>query len=115
LHERSHQPQDGDLAGILVAVIAGHHQRRRPGALANHRHRNQQVGPAAKIVRIGNGEMALLGPGPVEIDRRMDLRGGHAWSDSLARSDSLRRARFYHTAGAAASNGGVAFNAAGHG
>ena len=59
--------------GIFVAVIAGHHQRRRPVPCVDHRDGHEQVGPAAEIVRIRDAEMPLLRPGLVEIDGGMNL------------------------------------------
>lgn len=85
--------EDRDLAGILVAVIAGHRQDRRsivvsiansvavivgvPIAVLNHGDRHHQIRPTAEVVRVRNAQMPVLLARFVEVHRRMNLSVRH--------------------------------------
>ena len=66
---------DGDLAGVFIAVVASEEEDGGAGAVGDDADGNEEVGPAAEVVRVGNGEVAgVLAGGGVEGDGAVDGR-----------------------------------------
>src|SRR3546814_6987401 len=72
---------------VLVAVVAGHQQRRRTVAVADHRDRNPDRAPGAVVAGMRHDQRPEALAVGVQVDGRPDLRGSvDAHSRRLARS-----------------------------
>ena len=71
------EPQRGDLALVLVAVVAARDEHRRAVAVRDRRDRDEAVGPAAGVrdLRVLQAPDLLAGRG--EVDRAGDGRLDH--------------------------------------
>lgn len=66
---------DGDLARVFVAVVAGEEEDGGAGAVGEDANGNEEVGPAAEVIRVGDGEVAGVFTGVgVEWDGAVDGR-----------------------------------------
>ncbi len=72
------QAHRGDLALVLVAVVAGEHEDRRPVAVRDLPDVDERARPAGGVVDLREGEVADLLARRGEVDRAADRRVGHA-------------------------------------
>src|SRR5947207_3040465 len=77
------QPQRGDLALVLVAVVAGEHEHGRPGAARDTRDRDEAARPAARVRDPRQLQPADLLARRGEVDRAGDLSAQRAASTVL--------------------------------
>jgi len=64
---------NGDLTGVFVAVVAGEEEDGEAGAVCDDTEGDEEVGPTAEVVGIGDGEVArVFADGGVEGDRAVD-------------------------------------------
>ena len=56
----SKQAHHRNLARIFISMVSREDKRGGPGAVVDHSDRNHQVGPARKVVGIGNVKVAKL-------------------------------------------------------
>jgi len=64
---------NGDLTGVFVAVVAGEEEDGGAGAVCDDTEGDEEVGPTAEVVGIGDGEVArVFADGGVEGDRAVD-------------------------------------------
>ncbi len=78
----SREPERGDLPLRLVAVHPSDHERRRPlGRPGDRDDRDEEMRPAAGVVRPRQLQPADLLAGRLEVDRAMDGRGRHPVGD----------------------------------
>lgn len=84
---------DGDLAGVFVAVVAGEEEDGGAGAVGDDAEGDEEVCPAAKIVGVGDGEVAgVFADGGVEGDGAVNGRWLAHADPSLLRIEELNEA-----------------------
>ena len=79
--ERAREIAERELALIFVAVIAGHQQRGRPRAVAEHHDGDRDEAVGRGMRRMEQAQETLLASLPVEIDLRDDPRPPRAAHD----------------------------------